>query len=807
MKKLIFISIFAWALLAPCLSFADVESVTMTPAGPTTLSNGRSYYCAGLLYTFHIRATDNDASAKADWNTIYVEFRQGVTPREDFTITIATDSGTGNGLDVINVQDLTGGIYNEIHYAVTVRFRWSCTAYAWGSNSVYTQVTSNIGASDNATNTFNYGVISDVRVLGFAQSGEAADARLNPWHNAFTVSGTIVYASGAEIITNTVPATEIASSALYLDGNPTAPDIDHSAAGATATPSFDVPELYCNDHSVALGTRTWTVRVSMATPGGPVVSDNSLTFNCNRIQVEWIRFENGGGVNTPYFLRSIAVAGTRLRVRASLENGGGAMAGTTTFVVTDTAAGGAHTYTVQISSGQHEATALIDPLPDAGDVASGTTVQIDYTVTAVYGGSYDGNAPPGVGQDSSVKIAGSGPYALYWDNTDGPGDNEPLYPPPAAFTTFTQAPSPTAASITFYWTPLSATLPAPAAHQNFDADFYTYRIYYRVSGDPTWLIVDRNTAGYANLGVITTTTEDITDLVPLTNYDYRFSAIDAFGNEVPLASQLSGTVSTTATTITVAISDGISQYDNASFINPDPAAHPVRDSAIRVQIKIVTTENMPERVEFIIADNDSDVPVSQFGNPAVPTSDNIIDDLPADQRWAIACIKQTSNTYEGYISSNHPLMRIGTNIRLIIATTVEGVTTYSDRSVESGPPGSYATDEWRFRVTKQALFIPYPTRVLNNVLTAQLPCCYPAFFLAVDSLVTIKVYDAKGRVIATLCENLYRPGGQNIKDLGWCGRNKDNNRVGPGLYYLHIKAVTIGNKTVLDKKMKVVVRH
>ncbi len=88
-----------------------------------------------------------------------------------------------------------------------------------------------------------------------------------------------------------------------------------------------------------------------------------------------------------------------------------------------------------------------------------------------------------------------------------------------------------------------------------------------------------------------------------------------------------------------------------------------------------------------------------------------------------------------------------------------------------------------------------------------MPCCYPAFFLAVDSLVTIRVYDVKGRIIATLCENLYRPGGQNIKDLGWCGRNKNNNRAGPGLYYIHIKAVTFGNRTVLDKKMKVVVRH
>jgi hypothetical protein len=218
---------------------------------------------------------------------------------------------------------------------------------------------------------------------------------------------------------------------------------------------------------------------------------------------------------------------------------------------------------------------------------------------------------------------------------------------------------------------------------------------------------------------------------------------------------------------------------------------------------------MPSHVAAIIANNDSDIvgttwPAGQFG--VTGTNDDILT-LPADQRWAISCTKVSPNIYEGYIPSEHPLVKYNTNIRLIIATTVGATVTYSDHTVETGPPGSYTGDEWRFRISKRVLLIPWPTRVLNNVLTAEMPCCFPAYYLTVASAVTIKVYDAKGRVISTLADQMYRPGGQNIKEMGWCGQNKDNRRVGPGLYYIHIKAVTIGDKVVLDKMMKVVVAH
>ncbi|MBN2158775.1 MAG: fibronectin type III domain-containing protein [Spirochaetes bacterium] len=810
MNKHLFTLALSCALMITSMSYAAIDSITMTPAGPSTLSNGSSYYLAGQTYTFHIRATDPLTSVKGDWTEIYVEFREGAAMRESFTITVGPDTFAGNGVELDgSVQDLTGGPYNEIHYAVTVRFLWNCTAYAYGANNIYTRVTNVNGPSDR-TDPLNHGVISHVRILNFAQTDEAADGRLNPWHNDFDVTGTVVYASGAEIITNTVP--DIASSELYLDGAP-APAVGNN--GATAALSFDIDGLYCDTNAVVLGNHAWTVAVAMTNPGGPVTSDNSLTFNCNRIEVEWVRFENGGGVNTPYYLRSINVTGTRIRVRARLENGGGAMTGTTTFEITDNAAGGAHTYTIQIDSGQFEGTALITPMPDAADVPPdvpiGTTVPIEYTVTAVSGGAYgnDNSIPPNSdGQDVAARITGSGPYTLYWDNADAPGSSAPT------FTTFVSPPSTTAVSITFNWVPLSTALPVPPS-EIYDADFDTYRIYYRTpTGSGPWTMIDRNTVGYAALGTITTATMDVTGLDPLTDYDYRFSAVDVFGNEVLVANQIVGTASTTATSISVTISDGIAQYSNTNFNNRDPAAHPVRDTAIKISVKIITAGNMPDYVAAIIANNDSDVPGSPWLPPppdppqyGVTGAANSILDLPVDQRWSINCAKVSPNTYEGFIPDGHPLMKYGTNIRMIIATTVEGTTTWSDHTVETAPPGEYVNDEWRFRVATKAILIPWPTRVLNNVMTAQMPCCYPAYFLTVDSAVTIKVYDAKGRVIATLADRMYRPGGQNIKEMGWCGLNKDNRRVGPGLYYIHIKAVTVGGRVVLDKMMKVVVAH
>jgi hypothetical protein len=265
--------------------------------------------------------------------------------------------------------------------------------------------------------------------------------------------------------------------------------------------------------------------------------------------------------------------------------------------------------------------------------------------------------------------------------------------------------------------------------------------------------------------------------------------------------------------VDVTITDGISTYNNTAFNDPNPASHTVRLTAIKVSLYVVTSGGIPDQVNILVASNDSDIAgAPQYGVTGTANSipDNVINGTNlADgvSRWRITCPRLAPNSYEGFIPSDHPLMKQNTNIRFIVEIIKGASTSYSDHTPDLAPPGDCYSDEWRFQVSQPAVFIPWPTRVLNNVMTKMMPCCYPAYFLVADAIVTIKVYDIKGRVIATLADNMPRPGGQNIKEGGWCGRNRDNNRAGPGLYYIHIFAKSYGGKIVLDKTMKVVISH
>jgi hypothetical protein len=813
MKKYIVSAIIIISFFISSLAHAAITSVTLTPGSPTTMSNGRAYYTAGLSYTFRIQAFDALTTLKANWISAQVTLPGG----SSFTIDAATGAVTGAvGVNVTGVTDnLPAGPFTNIDYTITVTFRWDATAVVAGANNVG-YVVADINGTATLANawTFNFGVISDFRVLNFNQTGEAADGMINPWHSAFTVTGTTVYYSAGESISTPIPAGEVPTVRLYLWRG--AANI--SQIGPIAGPglSYNIGAEYFANAPVSgvLGGYTWDVRATMATGGTTKQSVNSLALNCNRVQVDTFTFENGGGVNSPpgaYYVRSVNVSGTRIRIRASLQDGGGAMVGNTLFRIRDDQATPNY-YTLQINSGQNEGTVLVDPMPT---VANLNNIAVNYTVVAVYGSAYDPStappapAPPTSGQNDATRIVNSGPFICRWENHHPPG-----YPAsPFTAQTGTLPPISTAMSFTLQWTALSTAGPS------FDADFDTYRIYYKRSSDSTYLILDKNSPGCpacaGTLGTIGAGTVSFTvgwvgaELIPFTAYDYRISAVDVFGNEVLLADQIIGAVTTQVTQIDLSISDGISVVSQESFVgSPDPATHVMRHTAIKVTTKIITAESPPDQVNIIVASNDSDAvgpPPGQWG--VTGTADSILDASLVDNvtRWTIPCTKVAANTYEAFIPSEHPLMKNDGNIRMIVATIKNGTPTYSDS--RNNPPGNYWFNEWRFRVGQPAIFIPWPTRILNNVLTAQMPCCFPAFFLAVDSLVTIKVYDVKGRVIATLCDRMYRPGGQNIKDLGWCGRNKENRRVGPGLYYIHIKAVTFGNKTVLDKILKVVVRH
>ncbi len=108
-------------------------------------------------------------------------------------------------------------------------------------------------------------------------------------------------------------------------------------------------------------------------------------------------------------------------------------------------------------------------------------------------------------------------------------------------------------------------------------------------------------------------------------------------------------------------------------------------------------------------------------------------------------------------------------------------------------------------ITTPTTFTPWPTRVLNNVLTEKNPICYPSYYLSDDAYVTIKAYDVKGRPVATLIDNGFRKGGQNIKEGGWSGDNKARKKLGVGLYYLRFEAKRASDgRVILNQTEKVV---
>ncbi len=805
MKKYLAIAVLSFIFLVPGTARAAITSVTLTPASPTTLTNGRSYYLAGVPYEFRVQATDPAATGKTYWDRIVVDIRQGAVTQESFTINIGPDNAPSvTGVIVDSIVDQSGATYTNIDYRITVRFLWTCAFFTAGTNSVRATVYTDTAGNDVETKSLYFGVISAIRVLNFAQSGDASDGKITPWHANFNVTGRIVYydaAAPTQIIANQVPVSEITAVALFraktapVPAGPVDTTLPNTGTDNDVIFTIDQTFLGPGGRPGNLGVYRWDIRATMATGGVTEISGNTLDVRMDEVRIDSLLFEAGGGVDptvpAPYYVRSVNVTGTRIRLRASMRSGvlPAGMAGNTSFTITT----GANTYTLLVPNLAIERTVLIDPVPA---VAPGANVEVNYTVSAISGGSYDG------GQSLPARIvdaAGtdSRAYPCRWENHHPPGNNAAPFTGDGGF-------SSTATSFTVNWTPLSEAGPT------YDHDFYTYRIYFKRSSDAVWTMVDRTVAGFASLGTIgtgiCTVGSAANPLQVLTAYDYQISAEDVWGNEVILANRIQNSLTTTAFQVTASISDGISVYNNEHFNNPDPLARPVRDAGIKITLRITTSGGAPDKVSIIFAANDSDMAGAQHG--VTGAFDNFLDvAFPADQLWTVPCLKVTANTYEGIISSENPLMQYGTNIRFIVATEKSGNTTYTDHTPDPPGPGDSWSDEWRFRVEKKAIFIPWPTRVLNNVMNAAMPCCYPAYFVPVASLVTIKVYDVKGRVIATLSDRVYRPGGQNIKDQGWCGYNKDNKRVGPGLYYIEIKAVTIGNKTVIDKMLKVVVAH
>ena len=828
-----------------------ITSITLTPGNPTTMSNTLGYYLAGKAYVFTVNVVDPDVTA---WNQITdvritianttnivvrntAAFGFGASPLvADTAFGVTVDSGAVDATGLVAV----GSTYNNFTVRFTVTFRWDTPESAWAAaRNVIGSATTNNPAVNTLTDTrpVSYGVVSTIRIVGFAQSGDAADGRVNPWHTAFNVTGTIAYnipgavAADAVHLVADAGAGEIAVITLLHSGGSTIADDDNDETSL----NIPVPAEWMNDTPGwvnARGNRTWSIQTTMNTPGGPETSANTLAINCDRIQITNIEFIGGVGVNPPpYYSRSVNLAGTQVRVTAQLEFAGTAMVGNTTIRIgeytgADNPTGA--TSDVVIANGQTIGVAALTYPPGAATPA-GDTTPLRYGAIRVFGGAYDGANAGAVGQYITTFVpALPNPlrithlpayptYIIYWDNNDLPGNNSPQ------FTTW-RGLSQTPYSLTLNWDALTAAAP------DFDGDFYSYRIYYRVTpGAPpagVWTIIDRNTPAYAFLGTIGAgiISATIPGLVPLTNYDYYITAVDYFGQEVyvdttnftssnacyysPTSTGPGdsgfwyGTTNTTASQIEVSVTDGITRYTGTAFPLPaptPPANRPVRKSAIRVQVNISgLAASLPDNVNIVVINNTAgDLIIGGIIDPGL---------TPGTDYFIIPCTKSGPNTWNTYIPDTNPLITIGTDVRFLLEMKKGPATTYSDRDSDTEPaPGDPNNYPWTFSVVTPTIFQPWPTRILNNVITDKDPVAYPAYYLSEDAYVSIKVFDIKGRIVATLLDNAFRKGGQNIKEGGWRGDNKANRKLGVGLYYIQIEAKSVSSgKVILNSFQKVV---
>ncbi|MBN2039389.1 MAG: fibronectin type III domain-containing protein [Spirochaetes bacterium] len=843
MKKSIIIVTLVQLLIALPL-FANVTSVTVNPAATTGLSNGNSYYLAAKTYTFNIQATDPLAGDLAYWGTgnVVLTITNGATP-VTFSLPISSLAlGGTTTIGSATADSSTAFITNNspswsnLNYQIEVTFAWNSAEFAAGLNDVIATVNETTNASSGIdTSSFNFGVCSSIRVLNFTQSGVAADGYVNPWHSGFNVTGSsIVYnvtGAGAADTVNTIAdllANEITGNTTLIFNPSTTNDSCAIDANEVGGVSYAVAAQYINTTLGAGygGTHQWRVRANMATGGITEDSANYLSLVCNRIRIDTITFINGGGVNPydviphPYY-RSINIPGTQVQITASRESGGGTMIGNTTIEVRNLE--NTQNFTIQIANGATTGTGNV-PNPSVLP-GLGTTETRTYQVISITGSAFDNEQDLDVNAGSVTQTPAN--PIIHWDNQDPPGNNDA---PGAGETPFTGwgDSNQTASSFTLIWRPLTDAPNDPP----YDDDFYSYRIYYRESDPPgnPWQIVDRSILGYGlggagdtyRLDLPATGSVTISGLQPFTQYDYMITAVDVFGQEVehtiggnsdalyinaPTGDY--GQITTYATTINVSVTDGITTYNDTDTEtdfeitgNPVAANRPLRKSAIKVSVYIVTSGEQPDEVNIILAQDNG---TGSSGTDLI-ISGPALNSAVTYERFE--CRKTSPNTWTTQISSEDQFFNFGSSCRFLVETVKNGTPTYSDANSETediatANPNDF---EYTFQIATEANFAPWPTRILNNVITDKNPVAYPSYYLSDDAYVTITVHDIKGRTVATLTDGALRKGGQNIKENGWRGRNKSRRKLGIGLYYIHFKAKRASDgRTILNETKKVVI--
>ena len=600
---------------------------------------------------------------------------------------------------------------------------------------------------------------------------------------------------------------------------------------------------------------------SPLSPPSPYIAQ----ITCDKFIITNMKFSGGGGASPPdtptdTYIRSINIAETKISVRAILQYSNTPQTtGSGTITLGYNYGSGLQTTPIPItftlsSDGWSNEVEIINPA--YGDVTPGTTRPISgnvYEITSILGSG--GGVFGGVGQNLPGKIVQSATSAvtIYWENRDPPGQNAGgTFIGTSQFTDWISA-DPGSNSITLRWRPLDDYGPAITAK---NLDFDTYRIYYKPTESTVWSFIDKYTSttdtSILSLGNINGSIEAsgtytgvytkiyrIDNLHSMYSYDYYLTALDKFGNETLLANRSFGlgdqkvpnpygTVTTNPGKYVVKISDGITTYDDRrnefEDVTPDnisgtsigslnPLSRPLRDSAIKVEVEIAGSGNkQPTQLNIILREFESapffpDVFYDLIGKNLRDDPTGVYEYDSAALCFRIPLSRVSPNRWQGFIPDGNRFIVNNGFCMFILETVIDGVPSYTDYDTTLDTssqlnPNNYP---WTFSIKVPPNIKPWPTMVLNNVITDKDPVAYPAYYLTDDAYVTITAYDIKGRVVAVLLDNAPRKKGINIKENGWRGTNRANRKLGVGLYYVRIKAVRQSDgKVLIDKYNKVV---
>ena len=812
-----------------------VNSVNLFALGArTNLSTLDDYYLPNRPYTFTVDVTADGHNWSCVTN-VAVNIPTGagdVVLNINPTGLIASVAGNVSGGDTSGTVDceVTGINNNNFRVIFTYTPSWDIDEKTVGPADITASARTVFDGAlipDATPTNIPYGISSTVRVL-MSQGGSAADGYVNSWTDPFNVTGNIVYniagATSADVVLNTDVTADL-ELMFDIDRDILLPGYEATDVLAgiddtnqNSTFSFAVPagwfavNLQPND---GIGRYEWKVRTEIDGSTIVILSPAPLlTLICDKFQVVDVRFQNGGGLsNPPDYHRNIYTAGTQMQVEVQMQYQGVAVNTTqpVDVVASYNYGGGVRATNLVIPAGAALSNwvEIENPSSVASEVPPGTTLEYDethvsggYQVSSIIeraGGRYEG----GTGQNAVGRIIqDTTPPSIIWDHADPPGAGAGMFTPWISTTS-------TVDTITLNWTPLGA-----------DPEFSTYRIYYKPALAANWSMIDANTDPPATspLAVIATDTYTITGLQSITEYQYYLTAIDIFGNETLAANRAHGglvgdpihAVTTGAYGLEVAITDGITAYDNTALItdSTDHLARPLYDSSIRFEVDIIGA-SQPDEINVIIA-NVTAAGFDALAPPDVfdlhPDTENEISasyDLApaANGFFRIPIGKVSPNKWAGHISSENPLITPGQGCKFILEVKQGDTPSYYGYD----PNLNMDTTRFTFSVIDPPKVTPWPTRILNNVITKQNPRAYPAYYLTDDAYVTITVYDIKGRPVATLLDNALRRNGQNIREQGWAGTNKAGRKLGIGLYYVHIKAKRVSDgKTIINKFEKVV---